>query len=335
MLSQEAQTKNIIAKHNRMTQITTASQLLAQIENDFFAGAGLAEACLTKGEERRAYKLAQVERLLTERHGSSELGMWLSDIFWTADEGRVPAKIPNPLMMPGQPPLTDDEKNRLRLIVEVAGLCHDLCLHFTFDLKQAFGVVNNFSVSNKRLVEWLYTTKHERIAMHTAYIMKKQATGMYARCHYLPAQDELAELYSVEHNCLVGNPDNTKMPPREYINKVIEAMLQIERHWKQGRRRKLNAEVVILHDEICGMVPERFSSEVLKAAQALFDYMDNEVKGRGATAEVMDGFAGKVSQVRAQYLANGWLADDSLAFGYLMAHAERCAQGSWGGEDDL
>lgn len=46
-------------------------------------------------------------------------------------------------------------------------------------------------------------------------------------------------------------------------------------------------------------------------------------------------FAGKVNQVHAQYLANGWLADDSLAFGYLMAHAERCAQGSWGGEDAL
>ena len=317
-----------------MTMITTASQLLAQMENDYFGGAGLAEACLTKGEERRAYRLAQVERLLTERQGSGQMAMLLSDMFWTADEGRHPAK-PNPLMMTGQPALTDDEKNRLRLIVEVAALCHDLCLHFTFDLRQTIGVANNFSVSNKRLVEWLCATKHERIAMHTAYIMKKQATAMYARCHYLPAQDCLAELFSVEHNCLVGDPDNTKMPPRAYINKVIETMLQIERHWKQGRRRKLNAEVVILHDEIYGIVPRQFSSEVLKAAQALFDYLDNEVQGRGATAATMDGFAGKVSQVRDQYLSKGWLADDSLAFGYLMAHAERCAQGSWDGEDAL
>ncbi len=317
-----------------MTKITTASQLLAQIENDFFGGAGLAEACLTKGEERRAYRLAQVERLLTERQGSGQMAMLLSDMFWTADEGRVPAK-PNPLTMPGQPALTDDEKNRLQLITEVAALCHDLCLHFTFDLRQTIGVANNFSVSNKRLVEWLCTTKHERIAMHTAYIMKKQATAMYARCHYLPAQDCLAELFSVEHNCLVGDPVNTKMPPRAYINKVVETMLQIERHWKQGRRRKLNAEVVILHDEIYGMVQQRFSSEVLKAAQSLYYYMDNEVQGRGATAATMDGFAAMVSQVRARYLGKGWLTDDSLAFGYLMAHAERCAQGSWCGEDAL
>ena len=265
-------------------------------------------------------------------------------MFWTADEGRVQYdENPTPLLsLKEQQTLTDKEMARLRLILEIAGLCHDLSLHFTFDLEDAFGIKNNhplgysdFSVSNKRLVEWLCATKHERIAMHTAYIMKKQATAMYARCHYLPAQDCLAELFSVEHNCLVGDPDNTKMPPRAYINKVIETMLQIERHWKQGRRRKLNAEVVILHDEIYGIVPRQFSSEVLKAAQALFDYLDNEVQGRGATAATMDGFAGKVSQVRDQYLSKGWLADDSLAFGYLMAHAERCAQGSWDGEDAL
>ena len=74
---------------------------------------------------------------------------------------------------------------------------------------------------------------------------------------------------------------------------------------------------------------------MLKAAQALFDYMDRELQGRGSTAEAMRRFAEKVGEVREAYLPEGWLADGSLAFGYLMAHAERCAQGSWGGEDDL
>ena len=32
--------------------------------------------------------------------------------------------------------------------------------------------------------------------------------------------------------------------------------------------------------------------------------------------------------------AAGGMADDSLEFNYLMAHAERCAQGFWREEDD-
>jgi hypothetical protein len=52
-----------------------------------------------------------------------------------------------------------------------------------------------------------------------------------------------------------------------------------------------------------------------------------------ATREVMTRFVDKVREVRAKYLAKGWLTDDSLAFGYLMAHAERCADGHWYEED--
>ena len=158
-----------------MEQIKTAKEMLAQIEKDFFKGAGLDKASRLKGEGRRAFRLSQVERLLTVKHGSSLLAIYLSDMFWTADEGRRLPKNPNPLMtLTGQQTLTDNEMSRLRLILEIAGLCHDLSLHFTFDLKEAFGIrKNDFWVSNKQLVEWLTTTPYEQIAMHTAYIMKK------------------------------------------------------------------------------------------------------------------------------------------------------------------
>ena len=66
-----------------------ASELLAQIERDFFEGAGLAKASLLKGDERRTYKLVQVERLLTEKFNYASLAICLSDKFWTADEGRT------------------------------------------------------------------------------------------------------------------------------------------------------------------------------------------------------------------------------------------------------
>ena len=180
-----------------MKQIKSASERLARIEKDYFKGVGLAEASRLEGDERRAFRLAQVERLLTENDGASPLAMWLSDQFWTADEGRTP--MPGGLTLQEQQSLTDAEMQRLRLIVEVAGLCHDLSLHFTFDLKEAFGVRNDFWVTNKQLVEWLSSTPYERIAMHTAYTMRKHAISVYEYGHYMPAQDALAELFSMEY----------------------------------------------------------------------------------------------------------------------------------------
>ena len=315
--------------------------MLTQIEKDFFSGAGLAEASRLEGEERRAYRLAQVERLLTQKHGSVELAMWLSDMFWTADEGRNLPKKPNPLMtLAGRQTLTEDEMRRLRLILEIAGLCHDLSLHFTFDLTEAFGIKNNhplgyddFSVSNKQLVKWLTTTEYDRIAMHTAYTMKKFAIGVYEYGHYQPAQDELAELFSMEYKELVRQPDSTKIPPRDYVRTILDAMLQIERHWQRGRRLKLRPDVVKLHDEIYGVVPRRFDKGVLQAARELFDYMDREVYGN-KSAVVFDRFAEKVREVRSKYLAKGWIEDYSLEFNYLMAHAEWCSRGYWREEDE-
>ena len=340
--------------------------MLARIERRYFKGAGLAKASTLEGDERRAFVLAQVERLLTTA-GTPSLALCLSDEFWIAAEGRKPMPLEdippqvesgyrtNPLLsLEEQQTLTDREMGRLRLILDVAGLCHDLALHFTFDLKEAFGIRNNWWVSNKRLVEWLSTTGYEQIAMHTAYTMKKHAIGVYEGLHYQPAQDAMAELFSSEHG-LIREPGFTSIPPRDYVKIIIDELLRIERHWQRGRRLKLRPDLVMLHDEIYGVVPRQFDKGVLAAAQALYDYMDRELYGRlkqiersynvfswnelpdtgkRDSNEVLEQFAEKVHEVRKEYLAEGWVTDDSLSFGYLMDHAQRCGYGWWREEDE-
>lgn len=324
-----------------MAQIETASVELARVEKNFFKGAGLDKASRLEGDERRAYRLAQVERLLATPCGYTTAAIWLSDRFWTAEEGRkIYEKDPNPLLLlKEQQTLEDDEMARLRLILEVAGLCHDLSLHYTFNLDDAFGVENNFWASNKQLVEWLTTTEYENIAMHTAYIMKKYATGVYACGRYQPAQDALAELFSVEYGKLIREPERTEMPSRAYVKIVLDELIRIDEHWKQGRKKRLRPDLILLHDEIYGVVPNQFDNDVLKAAKALYNYMDNDVYGRMVGnnpfgPEALKLFAKKVREVRAEYLAEGWVADDSLEFAYLMAHAESCANGWWREEDE-
>ena len=75
-----------------------------------------------------------------------------------------------------------------------------------------------------------------------------------------------------------------------------------------------------------------------EAAQALYDYMDNDVYGRLVGnnpfgPDAMKLFAKKVREVRSKYLAQGWIADDSLEFAYLMAHAQNCGYGFWREEE--
>ena len=332
--------------------VKTASEILAQIEKECFKGVNLKKACGLKDEERRTFRLAQVNRLLVK----PEYAMWLSDSFWTADEGRNVMYEDEPLTSPqGLKTLTKEEKERLKLIMEIAGLCHDLSLHFTFNLKEAFGIRNNFWVTNKQLVEWLLTTEYEHVAMHTAYIMKKFAINVYADTFYQPAQDAMAELYSSEYHESVGYPQRTEIPSRAYVKIILDELMRIERHWKRGRRLKLNPEAVMLHDEIYGFVPPKFDKGIIAAAQELYDYMDKEVKGRlmleeynpddpwseqpesvkRATSEVLGHFADKVREVRDRDFGKGWIADYSLEFNYLLAHAERCGRGWWNGEEGI
>lgn len=346
-----------------MKQIKTARETLALIEKKYFRGAGLDKASRLEGDERRAYRLTQVERLLTKKGAGGPWATYLSDEFWTTEEGRKPIYEDDPLLsLAGQQTLTDREMKRLRLILEIAGLCHDLCLHHTFNLEEAFGVDNNsmlgysdFSVSNKQLVEWITNTEYEQIAMHTVYTMKKFAIGIYEYGHYQPAQDELAELFSSEYGQLIRSPQDTDMPARTYIKIILDTMLRIERHWQRGRRLKLRPDLIMLHDEIFGLIPKQFDKSVLQAAQALYDYMDTELRGRlvlrdsqnqvimwqdqpelmeRTTKEVLGRFADKVREVRSKYLSKGWIEDGSLEFNYLMAHAEWCGHGWWREEDE-
>lgn len=325
-----------------MTQTKTAREMLAYIEKKIFEDVDLVKASLLKGEERRAFVLEQVERLLTPKPGYVSLALWLSDQFWTADKGREPLYEDDPLLsQKGQQTLTDKERSQLDVIKEIAGLCHDLGLFFLFDLKDALGVKNVWWVSNKKLVEWLTTTKYERIAMHVAYTLKKHAIDVYIHDSYQPAQDALAEIFSMEHSELIRQPDDAKMSPRDYVHTILHEMLRIERHWQRGRRLKLEPEVVILHDEMYGFVPRQFDKGVLEAAKILFDYMDKEVYGRlkesdkNTTAAVLGRFVDKVREVRSQHFGKGWLKDYSLEFSYLIAHAEACGRGWWRGEEGV
>ena len=330
-----------------MEQKNAARERLAQLENKYFQGISLTETALMKTEEeRRPFVLAQVERLLNTGRSYCPLAMALSDEFWTSDEGRVDIWSEDPLNGDDVlEVLTHEEILCTALILDIAGLCHDLVFHFVFDPEEAFGIPGEFGVLNKELVEWLSTTPHDRIAMYTAFALKRDANDKYCEIGYLTAQDATAEILAKGSCALILRPEDmedfgVKMLPRTYVKTILDTLLRIERHWERGQRLKLNPEVVMLHDDIYGFVPPRFNTQVIRAAQLLYDYMDKEVRGRlrakgkvGSWGDMPESFRNnfdnvsekvhqKVREVRDQYLGQGWLEDNSLAFSYVLGQAE-------------
>ena len=76
-----------------MKQKNTASDLLAQIEIDFFEGVNLAAASRLQGGERRTFTLSQVERLLTEENGILRNLSVLQISAWQPEKLRAATKV--------------------------------------------------------------------------------------------------------------------------------------------------------------------------------------------------------------------------------------------------
>jgi len=152
------------------------------------------------------------------------------------------------------------------------------------------------------------------------------------RMGYQPAQDYLAE---AEHASEFGIRD------RKAVNQLLKALRKYERHLAEGRKLGLSIEEIITHDEIFGFLMDRYDDEIVPVAKHIAEFINNEMPkhAKGYDTEVslyeqpekvkqeigkgLKKVADFIRGIRDSEFAWGWLNDDSLAFGYLMAHAER------------
>lgn len=323
-----------------MTQKTTAGERLAQIETRYFNDIAWDEVRKLNHVEFVEFLLSNVERLLKETtDGHTSQSQSLVAEYFADDTLIEQANLPLESHSDGPIKLTPDQYRQL-VIKFIACTCRQMNDHTLSDGRGGIAFEGPFRASHKAFANWLCKMPYEHVAMHVAYIMKKTENRRYSDMFYQPAQDATADIFSAENCQLIGEPEKSKMSPRDYVECILDELLRIERHWERGRRLKLDPEVVILHDCIFGCVPRCFDKKVLEAAKVLHDYMDKEVRGRLRTKEkyvliseipeslrrkfndLMAKVRQKVREVRDQYLGKGWLGDFSLASGYVLAQAE-------------
>jgi len=187
------------------------------------------------------------------------------------------------------------------------------------------------SASGRKFSKFVTTTPYKNIACRLLEMLTNYETSWATSLGYQPAQDYLAEMC---YNAPLKNKSS------EEIKNRLRALRKYERHLNDGDKRGLTMEEVITHDEICGFFMDRFDDEILDAARRISSYMhtvmpkyaegcdwrcsiyeqSEEVRRNVNTG--LKQVADFIRDIRDKEFAEGWLDDDSLAFSYLMSHAE-------------
>lgn len=250
-------------------------------------------------------------------------------------------------------PNTIEEEHRY-LCRAIDKFCQSLWDLQEFDQEYYLGFSGEFSIENTGLVTWLSTTQYKRVAMFVSYIMKKEATEMLERLRYRPAQDYLAELWSEKSKKALFRPHHETMPAEEYIETILNALTQVKEHIEDGHRIGLRyLDEIILHDELYGGMMDCFIPETMAIAHEIFVFISENaiVEKSEYNFEALSWFeqpeslrqefdrvhelcAEKFREIGKKYYPDGRLNEGSLAFSYLMAHAEDAMWGNWREEDD-
>lgn len=173
---------------------------------------------------------------------------------------------------PFVPYVLEDYAEEEQLIYQEANLlCEKLYANKQIDLVHYLGMENDYSIKNRQLVTFVQTTRHERVAMHIAYLMKQKAIEELKAMGYRPAQDYLAELFLPEYKKAIFTPKNeTVIPPAEYVSYIFRALSKVEEHLKEGTSRKLSKDEIIMHDELWGAFMDCFTSKEVKVAKEMY-----------------------------------------------------------------
>lgn len=327
-----------------MKTITTQG-LFQLIKQSLFPDINVEAVLDMTQEEQNTFLLEQLERLFSGTWIQRDAPLWLSDLFWTAAEGRkVSPDHYNPFLDPvARMQMTDEERLLCSFYVTLAGLCHDLALHYPFD-PLLLGIENaneDFLYSNEPLRGWFEITPFVHVAAHMAWIMRN-ATLRVVTDYYQPAQDYLAEIRLPELGIL--NPNDLKkgrITPQDFSQAVLKRLKTLDDHVQEGARLGYCDEEIILHDELVGRVTDYYVEwmpdlvhELYHTLQKNYEELDfsdlnpdlplrkQPLSVSKKVEQLTRIFINKVREWREKHELRGWFEDDSLEFGYLIDHVQ-------------
>ena len=328
-----------------MKNIQTTEEMFQVIKEYLFPDVDVKQVVTMTEEAQQTFLLEHLNRLFSPEN-IKRIPAWYSDLFWTADEGRRPMSGQedwlNPLIDPAaRMQMTPDEQLLCSFYVTLAGLCHDLYLHFPFDpMLLGIETDEDFVYSNQPLVKWVEQTPYRNIAAEIAATMLKVTLNTVTD-YYQPAQDYLSEIRSKDFGTVrINSLHYGEVSSEEFTQAVMQALKTLEDHLNRGYEMGLCTEEIILHDEMVGKLRPGFVEWLPELVHELYQTLQEEYKKldlsdfdaskpfhkqkgsvRRALAAYEETIIDKIHELQEKHELEGWFEDDSLAFSYLMEHA--------------
>lgn len=323
--------------------VTNKKELFQLIKENIFPDIDVEKVLEMTPEAYNTFLLEQLERLFSGTWMARNAPAWLSDLFFTAHKGRKMNKKTKLILLAEEAEETDDSNPCLDLFYqELAGLCHDLALHYPFN-PQLLGIHTlnqDFLYKNKSLREWIESTPYQHVAVQMAWIMRNEALNEVTY-FYQPAQDYLAEIYTSETGLLQQPYDlgSRQINPDLFIKTIMSHLKTLDEHVTEGKAMGYCMEEIILHDELLGFLDDGFLDwmtelvhELYQTMQQAYEQMDltgfnPELPLREQKKKVLDNIQSMMTAVfdkareqKETHELGNWVEDSSLEKNYLADH---------------
>jgi len=254
-----------------MKKEITAAYMHKLLKESLFSEVDLTRIPEMSDEERRAFNIQQLDRIIGMRSHADALGWFIGQFIHHEGERRED----NPLYEEEGTPLVD-------WYLELLWLGYELYEHIPFDLdllvpglaQDKNDPENDFTIDNAPLCDWLTTTPYRFVAMLVGRIMLEVEYSKVVGYNDAE-QDYYAEHCSTD-NFYTDDPEEA----RQAVQMLLDGLKEIRSHREQGRQLGLSIEQERVVDLLWSWVPHDYPEDYVAAAKEMVEAAEREMPGK-------------------------------------------------------
>jgi len=254
-----------------MKKEITAAYMHKLLKESLFSEVDLTRIPEMSDEERRAFNIQQLDRIIGMRSHADALGWFIGQFIHHEGERRED----NPLYEEEGTPLVD-------WYLELLWLGYELYEHIPFDLdllvpglaQDKNDPENDFTIDNAPLCDWLTTTPYRFVAMLVGRIMLEVE---YSK---VVGYNDAEQDYYAEHCSTDNFYTNDPEEARQAVQMLLDGLKEIRSHREQGRQLGLSIEQERVVDLLWSWVPHDYPEDYVAAAKEMVEAAEREMPGK-------------------------------------------------------
>lgn len=254
-----------------MKKEITAAYMHKLLKDGLFREVDLTRIPQMSDEERRAFNVQQLDRIIGMRSHADALAWFVGQ--FKREEGE--RREDNPLYEEEGTPLVD-------WYLELVWLGFELYEHIPFDLDllqpglahDKNDPENDFTIDNAPLCDWLTTTPYCFVALLVGRIMLEVEYSKVVG--YNDAEQDYYAEHCPTSDFYTADPEEA----RQAVQMLLDGLREIRSHREQGRKLGLNDEQERVVDLLWSWVPHDYPEDYVAAAKEMVEAAEREMPGK-------------------------------------------------------